>query len=168
MKKTGLFYSYSTVKTAQVAKKILKEFSGHEIEAVNLNDAWEDDFKKYDNFILGTSTWFDGELPDQWDELIPLVNTLTFKGKKVAIYGLGNQMDYPDNFVDGIGLLAAIFEKTGAEIVGYTSTEGYEFTASKAVRDNQFCGLAIDFENQHKMTNDRVKAWVEKIKEEFN
>ena len=168
MKKTGLFYSYSTVKTAQVAKKILKEFSEYEIEAVNLNDAWEDDLKKYDNFILGTSTWFDGELPDNWDELIPLVNTLSFNGKKVAIYGLGNQMDYPDNFVDGIGLLAAIFEKTGAEIVGYTSTEGYEFTASKAVRDNQFCGLAIDFENQHKMTNDRVKAWVEKIKEEFN
>ena len=52
MKKTGLFYSYSTVKTAQVAKKILKEFSDHEIEAVNLNDAWEDDFKKYDNFQL--------------------------------------------------------------------------------------------------------------------
>ena len=168
MKKTGLIYSYSTVKTAQVAKKILKEFSDHEIEAVNLDDAWEDDFNKYDNLILGTSTWFDGELPDNWDELIPLVNTLSFKGKKVAIYGLGNQMDYPDNFVDGIGLLAAIFEKAGAEIVGYTSTEGYEFAASKAVRGNQFCGLAIDFENQHKMTNDRVKAWVEKIKEEFN
>ena len=42
------------------------------------------------------------------------------------------------------------------------------FAASKAVRDNQVCGLAIDFENQNKMTNDRVKAWVEKIKEEFN
>lgn len=168
MKKIGLFYSHSTVKTAQVAKKILQEFTESEIESVDLDAAWDDDFKKYDNFILGTSTWFDGELPDHWDEVIPKINTLSFKGKKVAIYGLGNQKDYPDNFVDGIGLLADIFEGEGAKVVGYTSTEGYSFESSKAVRGDQFCGLAIDFENQSKKTNERVKVWVEQLKKEFN
>ena len=168
MKKIGLFYSHSTVKTAQVAKKILQEFTESEIESVDLDAAWDDDFKKYDNFILGTSTWFDGELPDHWDEVIPKINTLSFKGKKVAIYGLGNQKDYPDNFVDGIGLLADIFEGEGARVVGFTSTEGYSFESSKAVRGDQFCGLAIDFENQSKKTNERVKVWVEQLKKEFN
>lgn len=168
MKKTGLFYSHSTVKTAQVAKKIQQQFAETEIESVNLDEAWEDDFRKYDNFILGTSTWFDGELPDHWDEIIPKINTLSFEGKKVAIYGLGNQTGYPDNFVDGIGLLAKVFEETGAEIVGYTSTEGYIFTASAAVRGDEFCGLAIDFENQNQKTNERVKTWVEKLRKEFH
>ncbi|MHB9057186.1 MAG: flavodoxin [Paludibacteraceae bacterium] len=168
MRKTGLFYSYSTIKTAQIAKKILKEFTEDEIYPVNLDEAWDNEFNNYDNFILGTSTWFDGELPDHWDEMIPEINTMNFEGKKVAVYGLGNQKDYPDNFVDGIGLLAAVFENKGAEIVGYTSTEEYEFASSKAQRGNQFCGLAIDVENQNKKTNERIKAWVEQLKKEFN
>lgn len=168
MRKTGLFYSYSTIKTAQIAKKILKEFTEDEIDSINLDEAWDKEFNNYDNFILGTSTWFDGELPDHWDEMIPEINTINFDGKKVAIYGLGNQKDYPDNFVDGIGLLATVFENKGADIVGYTSTEEYEFVSSKAQRGNQFCGLAIDVENQNKKTNDRVKAWVEQLKKEFN
>ena len=168
MKKIGLFYSHDTVKTAQIAKKIKQQFTENEIETVNLDEAWDDDFKKYDNFILGTSTWFDGELPDQWDEIIPKISTLSFEGKKVAIYGLGNQKDYGDNFVDGIGLLAEVFEGIGAEIVGYTPTEGYIFTASVAARGDEFCGLAIDFENQSRKTNERVKNWVEKLRNEFN
>ena len=167
MKKIGLFYSHSTVKTAQIARKIQQEFAENEIDSVNLDEAWEDELKNYENLILGTSTWFDGELPDHWDEVIPIVNTLDFKGKKVAVYGLGNQKDYPDNFVDGIGLLAGVFEGNGAEIIGFTSTDGYEFTSSKAVRTDQFCGLAIDFENQSSKTDERVKAWVEKLRKEF-
>ena len=168
MKKIGLFYSKSTVKTAQIAKKILAEFDKGQIESVTLEDAWEADFEKYDNLILGAATWFDGELPDAWDELIPKIKTINFKGKKAAIFGLGNQKGYPDNFVDSIGLLADVFEECGANIVGFTSTEGYEFEKSAAVRNGKFCGLAIDFENQNKLTDKRVKDWVENLKNEFN
>lgn len=167
MKKIGLFYSHSTVKTAQIARKILQEFSDEEVEAVNLDEAWDDDFNKFDNFILGTATWFDGELPDHWDEIIPKINTIKFRGKKVAIFGLGDQKNYPDNFVDGIGLLAKVFEEIGAQIVGYTSTEGYTYGHSVAERDGQFCGLAIDFENQSRKSNERVKSWVEQLRREF-
>ncbi len=146
----------------------MQEFPEEDIETVNLDEAWEEDFSKYENFILGTSTWFDGELPDHWDEIVPKIKTIEFKNKKVAIFGLGDQKNYPDNFVDGIGILAALFEEKGAEIVGYTSTEGYDFTHSMAVRGDEFCGLAIDFENQSKKSSERVKAWVEKLKKEFS
>ncbi len=168
MKKIGLFYSKETVKTSQVAEKLLKEFNKDEIEAVNLDEAWGDDFKRYDNMIFGLATWFDGEMPDHWSEIIPKVKTLGFKGKKVAIYGLGDQKNYPDNFVDGIGLLANVMEHLGAEIVGFTSTEGYNFNNSQAKRGDTFCGLAIDYENQAKMNKERVAAWVEQLKKEFN
>ena len=168
MKKIGLFYGTATAKTAAVAKKIKEAFGEDIVDIIPVEQSDEKEFNAYEYIIAGSSTWFDGELPDHWDEVIPIVNTLDFKGKKVAVYGLGNQKDYPDNFVDGIGLLAGVFEGNGAEIIGFTSTDGYEFTSSKAVRTDQFCGLAIDFENQSSKTDERVKAWVEKLRKEFN
>lgn len=167
MKKIGLFYSKETVKTSQIADKILKEFAEGEIEAVDITEAWDDDFNRYDNLIFGLATWFDGEMPDHWSEIIPKVKTLPFKGKKVAIYGLGDQKNYPDNFVDGIGLLANVMEHLGAELIGFTPTEGYTFNKSLAQRGDQFCGLAVDFENQAKLNKDRVKAWSDQLKKEF-
>ncbi|MFV0470561.1 MAG: flavodoxin [Paludibacteraceae bacterium] len=167
MKKIGLFYSKDTVKTSQIAKKILVEFEENEIEQVPLEDARGKDFERFDNLIFGTSTWFDGELPNAWDELLPEIETLTLSNKKIAIYGLGDQRNYPENFVDGIGLLAHIFEKLGAEIIGFTSIERYQFEKSAAVRGDQFCGLAVDFENQNKLTTQRVKDWSKQLKEEF-
>ena len=58
-------------------------------------------------------------------------------------------------------------EHLGAEVVGFTSTDGYEFHKSVAQRDNEFCGLALDFENQAKLNKERVKAWTDKLKKEF-
>lgn len=167
MKKIGLFYGISTAKTAQVAKKIEDTFGEDNIAVVSVEEAWSDDFKTYDNLIVGAATWFDGELPTYWDEIIPELESLDLKGKKVAIFGLGDQKKYPDNFADGIGLLAKSFEKTGATIVGLTSAEGYKFDQSKALRDGQFLGLVVDIENQSAKTAERVENWIKQLKKEF-
>lgn len=167
MKKIGLFYGTSTAKTAQVAKKIVDAFGKDKVEVISVEEAWTDDFKAYDNFVVGTATWFDGELPSYWDEIIPELESLNMKGKKVAIFGLGDQKRYPDNFADGIGILAESFEKVGAKIVGLTSIEGYEFEQSKALRDGKFLGLVIDIENQSGKTLERVKNWTKQLTDEF-
>ena len=83
------------------------------------------------------------------------------------IFGLGDQVDYPDNFVDGIGILADAFKSSGAKLVGFTSTEGYDFNQSKAVIGDQFEGLAIDLENQSDQIVKRIQDWVEMLKKEF-
>lgn len=168
MKKIGLFYGTSATKTTQIAKKIENAFAKNLIEIVSIEEAWTDDFHFYDNIIVGTSTWFDGELPSYWDELRPEIESLNLKGKKVAIFGLGDQKKYPDNFADGIGILAKLFEDAGAKIIGLTSTDGYDFEHSEALRDNKFSGLVIDIENQSSKTNDRIKKWVELLKKEFD
>jgi len=54
------------------------------------------------------------------------------KGKNVALFGLGDQILYPDHFVDGMAILKDEFEKLGAEIHGEWSSEGYEHTGSEA------------------------------------
>ena len=94
MKKIGIFYAAKADKTSWVAEKIQKEF-GASAESVAIENAWQNDFEAYDNFIVGASTWFDGELPTYWDELLPELRTLQLKGKKVAIFGLGDQVKYP-------------------------------------------------------------------------
>ena len=166
MKKIGLFYGTGTHKTASVAKKI-KDAFGDSIEVVSVEEAWQKDFEAYDYIIAGAATWFDGELPTFWDELMPKLLTLNLKGKKVAIFGLGDQVKYPDNFVDGIGILAESFISTGATIVGLTSSEGYHFNKSQALIGGHFAGLALDFENQHELNDKRIHDWVEALKAEF-
>ena len=93
---------------------------------------------------------------------------MDLKGKNIALYGLGDQKGYPENFLDGLGILAEIFEKQGARLVGFTSTEGYTFESSRAHREDQFCGLGIDFESQGSLNAERVTGWVNQLNKEFS
>ena len=92
---------------------------------------------------------------------------MNLKGKTIALFGLGDQKGYPENFLDGMGILAELFEAQGARLVGFTSTEGYSYESSRAEKGDQFCGLGIDYESQGSKNKERVHAWVEKLKLEF-
>lgn len=168
MKKAGLFYSFNTKKTTQTAKKIVENLGKENIEEINVETITEDQFTKYENMILGVPTWFDGELPNYWDEFVPAMEDIDLKGKKIAIYGAGDQKGYPENFVDGVGIMAQLVEQQGAVLVGLTSAKDYTFEHSRALRGEQFVGLALDFENQVSMNKDRIKAWCEQLKKEFH
>jgi flavodoxin I len=167
MKKIGLIYSFNTKKTSQMAKRIIEAFGSEAIEEINAEEITEEQFMQYKKLILGVPTWFDGELPNYWDEFVPALEDLNLKGKKVAIYGAGDQKGYPENFVDAVGIMADLLEKQGATIVGFTSTNGYRFESSKAQRGNQFSGLALDFENQSGKNKERIATWCEQLKKEF-
>jgi flavodoxin I len=167
MKPTAIIYSFNTKKTAKIAEKIRDAFNDDQIEMVNAEDITEDQFRSYQQMILGVPTWFDGELPNYWDEFVPALEEMDLKGRKIAIFGLGDQKGYPENFLDGVGIMADLLEKLGAELVGFTSVEGYSFERSRAQRGGEFAGLAIDYENQGSMNRERVAAWVEKLRESF-
>ncbi|MFO8021452.1 MAG: flavodoxin [Perlabentimonas sp.] len=161
--KIALVYSHKAVKTSQVAKMI-KDFSKSEgINDLDIEELSPKKLEDYDLLILGAPTWFDGELPPYWDEMVPAIEDLKLKGKRIALFGNGDQVKYPENFGDAVGLLAEVFESAGAKAIGQTSTHGYTFESSKALKNNKFLGLILDFENQHKKNKDRVKSWVEKI-----
>lgn len=167
MKKTGVFYSFNANKTAKAAEKIIEAFGKDQVEVVNVEAAHDKDFIPFQNIIVGVPTWFDGELPQYWDELVPALEDMDFKGKRFAIFGLGDQKGYPENFNDGVGIFADIVRKQGAEIVGYTSIDGYHYEHSAAQRGDQFCGLCLDQENQARLSKSRIDAWVEQLRKEF-
>ncbi|MCU4173479.1 flavodoxin [Carboxylicivirga sp. N1Y90] len=167
MKDTGIFYSFRSVKTGQQVKKITKLLGADNVEAVDVDIATGDDFMKFTNYILAVPTWFDGELPNYWDEFLPSLEEADLKGKSFAIFGGGDQKGYAENFVDGVGLMAEFVEEHGGSVVGFTSTEGYTFEGSRAQRGDQFVGLALDIENQAALSNERIEAWVTQLKKEF-
>ena len=166
MKKIGLIYSFNTNKTSQAAKKIGEQL-GNAVVHVNVENITEKEFLSYDQMILGVATWFDGELPNYWDEFVPALEDLKLKGKTFAIFGNGNQKDYPENFVDGIGILGNLLESRGARLIGFTSAKEYTFESSQALRGDEFCGLALDFENEASKVNAKIKKWSEQLKKEF-
>ena len=167
MKKTAIIYSFNTKKTGKVAEKIKEAFNDDQVEMVNAEEIDEELFMSFDQIIMGVATWFDGELPNFWDEFVPALEDLDLSTKKIALYGLGDQKGYPENFLDGVGIMAEILEAQGANLVGFTSVEGYEFESSRALRGEQFTGLAIDYENQGSMNKERIAAWVDQLKKEF-
>ena len=168
MNKTGIFYSFNSTKTAKAAEKIIEAFAPEiNIVPVNAEVLTEELFLSFTNIILGVPTWFDGELPNYWDEFVPALEDLNLSGKTIAIYGLGNQVEYPENFGDAVGILGELVQERGARLVGYTSTEGYSFESSRAVIDNQFMGLILDQENQARQSKDRISNWVNGLKSDF-
>ena len=167
--KIGLFYGTTTGTTQSIAESI-KDILGNDIvDLYDIADAEAEDFSEYKYLIIGCSTWNFGELQNDWDSFFHTLDDIDFDGKKVAYFAPGDQVGYGTTFQDAMGILEEKISFLGGKTVGYISTEGYDFDQSKAVRDgNKFCGLAIDEDNQSDLTEQRVIAWVEQLKKEFN
>lgn len=168
MAKIGIFYGSQAGATLVEAKKIQKEFGGDSVvQLINISNAGEHDFERFKYIIVGCPTWNGGELQGDWGAFYEKLNNINFTGKKVAYFGLGDQIGYPDNFEDAIGILEEKIAQQGGATVGYWSTEGYKFTGSRGVKNGKFVGLALDEDNQPELSDGRIEAWVAQLKQEF-
>ncbi len=163
MGKIGLFYGSSTGNTEYVAYEIKGEIDKRDpalVDIYNIGSASPDDFLKYDYLILGIPTWNTGQLQDDWEIFLPKLAGRSMAGKKVAIFGLGDQNGYGFNFLDAVGTLADQLMDIGAEMWGLWSTTGYEFEDSKARVEEFFLGVGMDQEGQADSTPKRIREWV--------
>jgi flavodoxin I len=176
MSKIGLFFASSTGNTRRIAKMIKKRFDDETMaDALNVNKATPELVAGYSHLIFGTSTLGGGQLPGLstdcmgggWEEFLPQLKDVDFSGKTVALYGLGDQDKYTDEFVDAMGIIYEFVTARGAKIVGRWSADEYDFISSKALVDDEFVGLALDQENQKALTDARVDAWLKLIAPDF-
>ncbi len=172
MPKVGLFFASSTGNTRRIAKAIKKRFDDDTMaDALNVNKATPELFAGYSRLILGTSTLGGGALPGLstdcmgggWEEFLPQLEHMDFSGKTIALFGLGDQCKYAEEFVDAMGILYRFFRARGATFAGRWPADGYEFIASGALVDDEFVGLALDQENQKLMTDARLDAWLRQV-----
>ena len=159
---TALFYASSTGNSEEIANKIASELG--DIEVFDLSQTDISKINDYEKVILGGSTWGEGELNDDWDEAWDSFKTIELSDKTIALFGLGDQDGYPDDFCNALGLIYEHVSTSGAQIVGFTSTEGYDYEDSKAEIDGKFVGLVIDEDNQDDLTDERIKNWTDDIK----
>lgn len=160
---TALFYGSTTGNTEEIGKLIIEALN-KDIEIFDISDSGLDKISSYEKLILGTSTWGEGELQDNWDDVWSEFCEIDFSGKTVALFGLGDQDSYADEFVDALGIIYTQVKNAGANVIGFTSSQGYEHDSSKAQIDDQFVGLVIDVENQDELTQERVEKWTNSIK----
>lgn len=170
MKKTALIYWPKKGNVENAANKIVEQFEGHPIDLFTITQVEVKTLPDYDLIIVGGSTvgadnWEDTH-KTRWIEFFEKLEKIHLHGQKVAIYGLGDQILYPDHFVDGIVAIKKEFEKHHVDFIGKWPIDGYEFTGSKSVEGDHFYGLALDEDQQPEMTEERISKWVEQIKRE--
>ena len=121
--------------------------------------------KEYEVLVLGTSTWGDGELQDDWYDGVKVLKSADLSMKFVALFGCGDSESYCDTFCDGIGVLYEDLKDSGCTFLGNkVSTDGYSFSSSIAVVDGAFVGLPLDEVNESNKTAERIDAWTAEIK----
>ena len=166
MMKIGLFYGATTGTTRRVAESIAEAF-GEGLQAESIDQIPPEVLESYDVLIFGIATKNIGQLEASWDKYFSGLNKIDFNGKKVALFGTGDQLNYPDTYLDAMGILYNTLVDRGAEMLGTWPTSGYTFIASLGVRQGNFVGLALDDDNQPHLTADRVNDWVAALKEDL-
>lgn len=146
--------------TRSIAARIAKKLNG---KALDIKKARPSDLEASSLLILGCPTYGFGDLQSDWEENIATLEEADLGGKRVALFGTGDQVNYPDSFIDAVGILYDRVLAKGAQVVGFTDPDGYDFTGSAALRDGRFVGLALDEDNQSGKTEGRINAWISQL-----
>ena len=160
--KTAIFYGSTNGNTADAALKIQKHLNADIYDVGKLKNG--DDLGNYEMLILGTSTWYDGDLQDDWDSFMSHLKAADLHGKVVALFGLGDQESYGSDFVSGMRLIYDMVVEKGAKVIGSWEDKGYSYESSASVIDGKFIGLALDEDNQSELTESRIATWCEALK----
>lgn len=165
----GLFFGSSTCYTEMAAEKIRDQLGEQRVDLHNVAVEPLVTAQFYRHLIFGIPTWDYGELQEDWEEAWSELDELDLNGKQVALFGLGDQVGYPEWFLDAMGYLHGKLLERGATAVGYWPNEGYQFEQSQALTADgkHFVGLALDEENEFQLTDQRIAQWCAQLEREF-
>ena len=169
MKKIGLFWG-STSGNTEIAVEFMEEYlqdEGFDVESYNIAEIDVDKISEFDNIIISCPTWNIGELQDDWDSIFLNYEKLDFSGKVGAFFGCGDQVGYPDNFIDAVGMLAKPFMENGGKLIGRCGTDDYDFRDSIALDNGELLGLGLDYDNEEDECEGQMIMWLEDIMEHF-
>lgn len=169
--KIGVYFGSSTGCTERIAYLIKAEIEATgaavaDVQVISIANLKS--FPSFDYLIFGASTWNIGELQDDWAVTLPAFSGEGLKGKKVALFGCGDQFGYSNSFIDAVGIIGERVTQLGGETVGWVAPDAsYQFEFSRANFEGVLMGLPIDEDNQSALTPQRVVNWVHWVLEEF-
>lgn len=153
MKKIGIFYGSSTGYTADVANRIAKALGVEAKDVYDVVNTAPSALGGYDTVLLGSSTWGNGDIQDDFADFLDGIEALALPKVKVAVFGCGDET-MGETFGAAIGKIYERMKRTGADLVG--KFKGYS-------PDREFDGLIIDEVNHADLTDERIKSWTKII-----
>ncbi len=114
--KAIVVFGSTTGNTEEVANYVvsgLKE-AGHEVDLKNVLESNPDELANYELIVLGSSTWNEGQLQD---DFVPFYDAMKvdLSGKKAAVFGCGESIY--EHFCTAVDILEAKLEELNAEVV---------------------------------------------------
>ena len=120
--KIGVFYGSTTCYTEMAAEKISAQINIlTKTDCTRLHDINDTSVLKmadYKYLIAGIPTWDFGELQEDWEDQWEKLREINLESKYVALFGLGDQIGYPEWFQDAMGYLWQKLKDQGAIMVG--------------------------------------------------
>ncbi|MCR3755126.1 MAG: flavodoxin 1 [Candidatus Westeberhardia cardiocondylae] len=169
MKKIGIFFGSDTGNTENVSHIIHEKIGKDVSDIFDIARTNKRNIEKYNKLIFGIPTWYYGEMQCDWNNFLPQLKKINFDGKLVAIFGCGDQEDYPEYFCDALRYIYDVVKLRGATLIGHWPIKGYYFESSKSIiNKTHFVGLAIDEDRQPNLTRQRINYWIEQLYEDMN
>ena len=165
----AIIFGSITGNTETAAHMIKDELGEHVAYFADVAEISPEDLLPYDVLLLGCPTWHIGQLQDDWEDFLPEMKDLDLSGKKIGLFGMGDSINYSENFLDAFGLMWQEIKLLGSpELIGIWPIEGYNFDESIGMYDeSHFLGLGLDQDNEEELHEDRVKSWTTQILKEL-
>ncbi len=169
MKKIVLLYWGKGGNVENAAHKVYEKFDSDTIDIFDLVSFNIDTIKDYSHMILGHSTvgaedWMDAKADNEWNNFFRKLEKIEKPEITASSFCLGDQILYPDHFVDSLGVYKEEMDNAGIPIIGQWSTEGYRFSDSDGEENGMFYGLALDMDNEFKLSEERIEKWTKELK----
>jgi flavodoxin I len=120
--RTIIAYSTLTGNTETAAEWIGEylQGAGHTVRLEQADNIYPGALADYDLIILGSPTYWGGDVTDDFVPFLNQMEGLNLSRKKAAVFGLGDSAGYPDEFCQAADLLEKRLVKCGATLAAPT------------------------------------------------
>jgi flavodoxin I len=134
----GIIFGSTTGTTEKMGQMIKQQLEDHGRNVVlkNVSDTKPDDLEDYDIVLLGSSTWGDGELQQDFVTFQKELEGMDLSGKKAACFGPGMTV-YPQ-FCKAVDILEETIRSCGAVIL----SEGLKIDGNVEENEDQITAWA--------------------------
>lgn len=111
-----IIYGSSTGNTEKLAQILAEELQkNYAVSLADAADANPQDMLDKDLVVLGSSTWSDGELQEDFRDFYDGMDSVNLKGKKAAVFGTGDRAW--DQFCRAVDIIEEKVKNLNAELV---------------------------------------------------
>jgi flavodoxin I len=131
-----LVYASMSGNTKRMAKAIaeaVNKAAGCDIEVKEMYSTDAEVLEAYDSILLGSSTWGDGQLPDEALDFYKGLDRLNLRGKTAAVFGSGDSCY--DDYGAAVDLLKHKLWEKGADVV----LDGFKVELSPTAEELEEC-----------------------------